>query len=143
MNRRSPPAGLIVILFVIVTVIVFFALVQRLHDKGQRDVRAVMELREASSAALKAVYPILVAVSSTSNGVVFQPNDIRRVLTRELPPSVLRRGIYIPTEVIPQASGKFICFVYLADERVFPYGLTSSGDCRYARPEDAGQKQNL
>src|SRR4051812_20121171 len=101
MNQRSPPAGVIVILFVILVVIMFFALVQRLHDKGYRDVQADRESMVASSAALKAVYPNLVAVSSTSTGVFFHPKDIRRVLTQEpgaqLPPSVVRNGIYIPT----------------------------------------------
>jgi len=138
MNQNNSAALWALVLTFGALLILFVAYASQ-HARGTRESEEIYAERTAISAAFeKAYHKLMLGKTNTvaAEPILISPDEVRQALAREgelvavLPAA--DRLVYVASSPVPLASGKFVCFVYLG-RRIVPYGLTSDGQCRYAK----------
>jgi len=118
------------------------------YSKGRRESREGYAKYSATSEAFRSVYLKLRAEINSTNeeAILIRPEDVRKHLGQGLDAvGALPRGlsidaVYVAKEGVPLASGRFICFVVFG-KRFVPFGLTSTGECRYAKHGEVKEEE--
>ncbi|SPE55619.1 hypothetical protein SBV1_2260015 [Verrucomicrobia bacterium] len=99
--------------------------------------------------AFHKVYKNLAAAGTnpaSGAAIMVAPDAVRAAFSNgieplgNLPSWVLRERVYTRTGAVAATSGKIICFVEIG-KALSPYGLDSTGGCRFARSEEVSRPE--